>query len=181
MISDKLKDEQVTKASDQFVKSEKHLALEARVRETPLIERLELCSAMIGKMCKEGRPPKMTIPVQYSDEDFFINTTLHDAAEAISKPIPMILNCPNCGMQHVDESKPDVCERCGKSQADCSCSKFTAWLNPPHKSHRCGACNTVWRPADVATVGVERISTRGEGDTWQPTNSARSQVITGGK
>jgi hypothetical protein len=29
-------------------------------------------------MCSEGRPPKMSIPVQWNDDDFFICTTLRD-------------------------------------------------------------------------------------------------------
>ena len=54
--------------------------LEARVREEDLLTRLEKCQAMIGKMCSEGRAPKMSIPVQHTDEDFYICTTLRDAA-----------------------------------------------------------------------------------------------------
>ena len=57
--------------------------LEARVREIPLQERLVRCRSMIGKMCSEGRPPKMTIPVQWNDEDFFISVTIKDALNAI--------------------------------------------------------------------------------------------------
>ena len=57
--------------------------LEAMVREIPLRERIERSRAMIGKMCSEGRPPKMTIPVQFDDEDFFISTTLKDVLEKI--------------------------------------------------------------------------------------------------
>lgn len=58
--------------------------LKAQVREMPLPERLEKARAMIGNMCSEGRPPKMTIPVQWYDEDFFISTTLKDAKERIA-------------------------------------------------------------------------------------------------
>ena len=66
-------------------KSDNLLALAARVRETPLIERLVRCSEMIAKMCKEGRPPRMSIPVHHTDEDVFICTTLHDAAEFVKQ------------------------------------------------------------------------------------------------
>jgi hypothetical protein len=59
--------------------------LKARVRETPLVDRLDQARTMISKMCKEGRPPKMSIPVQHDDEDFFISTTLEDAAEAVKR------------------------------------------------------------------------------------------------
>jgi hypothetical protein len=57
--------------------------LEQRVRDSgSLIERLDKCHEMIGKMCKEVRPPRMTIPVQWDDEDFFISVTLQYAIRA---------------------------------------------------------------------------------------------------
>ena len=59
--------------------------LEARVRETPLMERLQECQRRIGNMCSEGRPPRMCIPVQYDDDDFYICTTLRDAADALQQ------------------------------------------------------------------------------------------------
>lgn len=58
--------------------------LERKVRESaPLIERLDKCHEMIGKMCSEGRSPRMTIPVQWDDEDFFISTTVQDAIRVL--------------------------------------------------------------------------------------------------
>lgn len=63
------------------------------------------------------------------------------------QPIPMELYCPLCHVQHVDEATE-------------------TWSNPPHRSHLCHNCGCVWRPADVATVGVKRIETRGKADTW---------------
>lgn len=57
--------------------------LKARVREIPLKERLIMCKEMIGNMCSRNRPPKMTIPVHWEDEDIFINTTLEDAEKAL--------------------------------------------------------------------------------------------------
>ena len=63
--------------------------LEQQVRESgTLIERLQECRERIGKMCKEGRPPKMTIPVQWYDDDFFIGVTLQDAIAAQPMPAP---------------------------------------------------------------------------------------------
>jgi hypothetical protein len=70
---------------------------------------------------------------------------------AVDNPVPMLLNCPKCGEQHIDE--PD---------------EANGWSNPPHRSHRCGGCGCIWRPADVATVGVAEINTRGGADTWLP-------------
>ncbi len=58
--------------------------LEGIVRESgSLVERLEMCRARIGKMCSERRPPKMTIPVQWNDDDFFISVTLKDAQQCL--------------------------------------------------------------------------------------------------
>jgi hypothetical protein len=82
----------------------------------------------------------------------------------MSEPINLLLYCPNCATQHVDEARPDVCETCGGNQSNCTCAAFTAWLNPPHRSHRCGECNHVWRPSDVPTNGVAQLQTRGERD-----------------
>lgn len=58
--------------------------LQERIRQTPLLERLESARSMIGKMCSERRPPKITIPVQHYDEDIFISTTLGDAKRVIA-------------------------------------------------------------------------------------------------
>lgn len=59
--------------------------LRATVRGTPLRKRLVQCRNMIGQMCSEGRPPKMSIPVRWHDEDFFISTTIADAIEFIKE------------------------------------------------------------------------------------------------
>jgi hypothetical protein len=39
---------------------------------------------MISEMCSERRPPKITIPLHYLDEDVFISQTLRDAASMLS-------------------------------------------------------------------------------------------------
>ncbi|HEX8414870.1 MAG TPA: hypothetical protein VF637_13435, partial [Sphingomicrobium sp.] len=80
------------------------------------------------------------------------DTWAYDAIEtalALAEPIPMILHCPTCHTQHIDE--PD---------------EYTPeWDNPPHRSHLCHACGCIWRPADVPTEGVAQIATRGKADT----------------
>lgn len=54
-------------------------------------------------------------------------------------PVPVVLVCPLCSQQHVDEGE---------------------WATRPHKTHRCVAgpfgkgCGHEWRPSRVATVGV---------------------------
>lgn len=63
-------------------------------------------------------------------------------------PIDMLIFCPVCGEQHIDEPDGD-------------------WTNPPHKSHLCLSCKAVWRISDVPTNGVEKIRTRGKADNWE--------------
>lgn len=63
------------------------------------------------------------------------------------EPVDMLLFCPRCSAQHVDAMQLD-----------------RGWTNPPHRSHECQSCGTVWRPADVATNGVAEIQTKGQAD-----------------
>lgn len=69
----------------------------------------------------------------------------------------MVLNCPACGLQHIDEPSE-------------------GWDNPPHRSHLCQGCGEIWRPADVPTNGVGGTITRGDADTWvgEPADLHRS-------
>lgn len=107
---------------------------------------------------------------------------LQESHGDLLNPIDMILHCPKCRTQHIDAPEPEVCvcghrkkihgcdaidydHECshdGVCAAECPCTGFTiAWDNPPHKSHLCRRCKTVWRPADVPTNGVAEIKTRG--------------------
>lgn len=71
-------------------------------------------------------------------------------------PIPMILHCPSCHVQHIDA--PEYADPHNFKDETMS------WDNPPHRSHLCHRCGTIWRPADVPTVGVEKIQTKGKSD-----------------
>lgn len=61
------------------------------------------------------------------------------------KPVPIVTQCPNCGLQHIDVGE---------------------WATKRHRRHRCvgppcegyasGGCGFEWQPAHVFTVGVER-------------------------
>ncbi|AJW98427.1 putative gp38 [Burkholderia gladioli] len=82
------------------------------------------------------------------------------APVAEAAPIPMLLFCPRCGTQHIDA------EEWADDPHDIEQGRMRVWSNPPHRSHLCHACGIVWRPADVATVGVEAIETSGKADTW---------------
>lgn len=81
--------------------------------------------------------------------------------QATPEPIPMVLHCPNCGRQHIDAPE----EHWNREF-------LYSWENPPHRSHLCHGCNTIWRPADVPTTGVHAVSTKGKADTWQPGQAA---------
>ncbi len=73
------------------------------------------------------------------------------------EPLPMVLHCPACGLQHIDEATED-------------------WPNPPHRSHLCHGCGHIWRPADVPTTGVAAVRTRGKADG--PIHPARAWLTT---
>lgn len=76
---------------------------------------------------------------------------LFDRIAELERPVDLLLFCPNCGRQHIDEP-----------------NEATGWTNPPHRSHLCrtedGGCGHIWRPADVATNGVADIKTQGRRD-----------------
>ncbi|MCA8242884.1 hypothetical protein [Burkholderia sp. AU32262] len=100
------------------------------------------------------------------------------------EPIDMLLFCPKCGVQHVDAPEPftpagrcecagpDECETCESNRA----AFEESWQNPPHRSHLCHACGTIWRPADVPTNGVAAIQTRGKADTWNGQREPRASA-----
>lgn len=75
-----------------------------------------------------------------------MTVTISDPPVAAKPPVPSILYCPTCGLQHVDQLEPET-------QID--------WSARPHKTHLCvkdrGGCGSLWTPAEYATVGVERL------------------------
>ncbi|UIY60039.1 hypothetical protein [Burkholderia cepacia] len=90
------------------------------------------------------------------------------------KPIDMLLFCPKCGEQHIDAPEP------ADADVDVDGTVISAtpeWENPPHRSHLCANCKTVWRPADVPTNGVAAIQTRGKADTWSGQPEPRAEVM----
>jgi hypothetical protein len=104
-----------------------------------------------------------------------MTTTLNDQQKACdAHPIPMLLFCPHCGEQHIDAPEEAEC--------DGEIVQSIGWANPPHRSHLCHVCGTVWRPADVPTTGVASITTKGKADSWRvidaPATAAHAGVIT---
>lgn len=87
-------------------------------------------------------------------------------------PIDMVLHCPACGVQHIDSSEtnnrmhaPGCNLSCGMLAQGCNCNFSKLWTNPPHRSHLCHNCGHIWRPADVATNGVQAVKTEGKKDS----------------
>lgn len=86
--------------------------------------------------------------------------------------IDMLLFCPRCGEQHIDAPEP------ADADVDVDGTVISAtgeWTNPPHRSHLCHMCGTIWRPADVPTNGVASIETRGKADTWTSADAAAAR------
>lgn len=73
-----------------------------KLKEIPLPERLDRCAEIIGLMCLAGRPPKMSIPVQWDDEDFFITETVREVSEKLESVGRRVLTCVYCGMEYPD-------------------------------------------------------------------------------
>lgn len=103
----------------------------------------------------------------------FVHALLDRVEEAETKPIDMVLYCPNCGEQHVDAPEPHCkmgveCDESGCCYAEMNGApdRCERWTNPPHRSHLCHSCGTIWRPADVPTNGVTEIKTQGKADSW---------------
>jgi rubredoxin len=76
-------------------------------------------------------------------------------------PIDMVLHCPACGMQHIDEPEPGQLVSGGPNAGRVR----AGWDNPPHRSHLCHDCGHIWRPADVPTNGVAAVKTKGKNDS----------------
>lgn len=93
----------------------------------------------------------------------------HPAPKDIgSEPIPMVLFCPACGVQHIDEPElPYIGDRIIETGDEEAAERIRAetWNNPPHRSHLCLACGHIWRPADVPTTGVQAVQTKGKADS----------------
>lgn len=84
-----------------------------------------------------------------------IDARLDSLETEMEKPIDMVLYCPACLEQHIDEPERSL----GPGNTE-----RLDWDNPPHKSHLCHHCGHQWRPADVPTNGVLRTKTHGKND-----------------
>jgi len=55
--------------------------IEEKIRKIPLAERLEKSLKIVKSIASDGRDLRMSVPVQPTDEDVFLVTTLSDALE----------------------------------------------------------------------------------------------------
>lgn len=54
--------------------------LSIRIRESAsLVDRLKECRERVARMAREQKPPRMSIPVNWSDDDVFIDEALENA------------------------------------------------------------------------------------------------------
>lgn len=58
------------------------------------------------------------------------------ARDILLQPVPLLLFCPECQMQHVDEGEWATARR--------------------HRKHLCQGCGHVWKPYPFDTVGVKQ-------------------------
>jgi hypothetical protein len=62
------------------------------------------------------------------------NAALASFAQTQNLPVPIVLHCPECRARHIDEGE---------------------FATKAHHTHSCQSCGLTWRPAVVATVGVQ--------------------------
>ncbi len=106
-----------------------------------LLDRINESMERVGKMCSEGRPPRMSIPVNPDDDDTFINDTLRECRAVLAAPAdaPREMTgrcsahlhgqdptCETCYPQpdHVSQGSAAFCQICGQgwdSDLDRSC------------------------------------------------------------
>ncbi len=91
-------------------------------------------------------------------------------------PINMVLHCPACSMQHIDKPAGQFYPGFTAEESVAQNKAFGLWDNPPHRTHLCHGCGHKWRPADVATNGVEAVKTKGKDDSQIIRSSAQVAV-----
>lgn len=64
--------------------------------EKTLLDRINESMERVGKMCSEGRPPRMSIPVNPDDDDTFINDTLRECRAALAPQPDHVSQGPTC-------------------------------------------------------------------------------------
>lgn len=60
--------------------------------------------------------------------------------QVVDLPTPMLLFCPVCQFQHIDEDEGDI-----------------DWRTRLHRKHLCKKCGGEFKPANIYTVGVKEL------------------------
>ena len=81
-----------------------------------------------------GRGDTVPVGQTYCDDRHAAPCACTKFVDSPELPIPMLLWCPCCHARHYDEGEFAI---------------------KPHHTHACQHCGVVWRPAVVATVGVQ--------------------------
>lgn len=84
------------------------------------------CNLLLGSA--DDNVGRLEAAVRYLKSTAKLSTSVEDP------PVPMLLFCPACKGQHLDEGE---------------------FATRRHATHACQHCGMVWRPAIVPTVGVE--------------------------
>lgn len=89
----------------------------------------------------EAAEHQATRALASSDEEYVLRQRAESEAAALRAevdrlraPIPIVLHCPECRARHIDEGE---------------------FATKVHHTHSCQWCGLTWRPAVVATVGVQ--------------------------
>jgi len=86
---------------------------DVRTEMNDLIQRLQECHDRICKMCREGRPPRMTIPARDDDDDLFISRTCREAAAALARKPVGLSDYSNAELfAELDRRSERLCPEC---------------------------------------------------------------------
>lgn len=133
-----------------------NLAKEIDAARDQLVEELRVTEELL-----KGRDIILRAIPECKDHGVCIPHAL-EWVEQMRAPIPMVLSCPSCGKQHIDN--PETDEQYAKRVVEME-RPVERWTNPPHKTHQCEFCGLRWRPAPIFTVGVAKVIP-GTSDTW---------------
>lgn len=115
-------------SNNDVVKSEEASLLDVTVIGRPMSE---LPTKRICRQCGDEVPEGATGHVCQPQRNKLVIVTADE--QIVQLPMPMILHCPSCRFQHIDNEY---------------------WTRTLHKTHLCASCRYEWRPAECFTVGV---------------------------
>lgn len=131
-------------------------------RGDPIVEDDPMCGG-----CALYLPPNVFYMATYREAATYHARFTRAVQQLRDKPIPVVINCPECGLQHVDAPAPCSLHECTHSgvcyaSANGQAEKCDRWDNPPHRVHKCAGCGCLFEVASVNTVGVGSLVLRVE-------------------